>query len=49
MKLVILGGSGSGKSTQAQRLCRYFDIPLVSTGEILREAISGDQLLPEFQ
>ncbi|MEH1846403.1 MAG: nucleoside monophosphate kinase [Nostoc sp.] len=49
MRLVILGGSGSGKSTQAQRLCRYFDIPLISTGEILQEAISGDQLLPEFQ
>ncbi|MEH2059985.1 MAG: nucleoside monophosphate kinase [Nostoc sp.] len=49
MRLVILGGSGSGKSTQAQRLCRYFDIPLISTGEILREAISGDKPLPKFQ
>ncbi|MFN6514351.1 MAG: adenylate kinase family protein [Nostoc sp. CreGUA01] len=49
MKLVILGGSGSGKSTQAQRLCRYFDIPLISTGEILREAISGGKPLPNFQ
>ncbi|MDF5734955.1 MULTISPECIES: adenylate kinase family protein [unclassified Nostoc] len=49
MRLVILGGSGSGKSTQAQRLCRYFDIPLISTGEILRLAISGDQPLPEFR
>ncbi|MBK1986864.1 nucleoside monophosphate kinase [Sphaerospermopsis aphanizomenoides BCCUSP55] len=42
MKLVILGGSGSGKSTQAHRLCKYFDVPLISTGEILREAISDD-------
>ncbi|MEH2245368.1 adenylate kinase family protein [Nostoc sp.] len=49
MRLVFLGGSGSGKSTQAQRLCRYFDIPLISTGEILREAISGDKPLPEFR
>ncbi|MEH1907596.1 MAG: nucleoside monophosphate kinase [Nostoc sp.] len=49
MRLVILGGSGSGKSTQAQRLCRYFDIPLISTGEILREAISGDNLPSEFR
>ncbi|MEH2060720.1 MAG: nucleoside monophosphate kinase [Nostoc sp.] len=49
MRLVILGGSGSGKSTQAQRLCRYFDIPLISTGEILREAISGDKPLRSFQ
>ncbi|MEH1997565.1 MAG: nucleoside monophosphate kinase [Nostoc sp.] len=49
MRLVILGGSGSGKSTQAQRLCRYFDIPLISTGEILQEAISGDNLPSEFR
>ncbi|WP_193193444.1 adenylate kinase family protein [Nostoc sp. MG11] len=41
MRLVILGGSGSGKSTQAKRLCRYFDIPQISTGEILREAIAN--------
>lgn len=40
MRLVILGGSGSGKSTQAQRLCRYFEIPQISTGEILRQAIA---------
>lgn len=40
MKFVILGGSGSGKSTQAERLCRHFEIPLISTGEILREAIA---------
>ncbi|MEA5549538.1 nucleoside monophosphate kinase [Anabaena cylindrica UHCC 0172] len=43
MRLVILGGSGSGKSTQAQRLCKYFDVPLISTGEILRDAIAGDK------
>ncbi|GAX41648.1 adenylate kinase [Tolypothrix sp. NIES-4075] len=41
MRFVILGGSGSGKSTQAQRLCRHFDIPLISTGEILREALKS--------
>jgi adenylate kinase len=49
VRLVILGGSGSGKSTQGQRLCKYFDIPLISTGEILREAISGEKSLPQFQ
>ncbi|MBR8833224.1 MAG: nucleoside monophosphate kinase [Stigonema ocellatum SAG 48.90 = DSM 106950] len=41
MRLVILGGSGSGKSTQAQRLCRQFDIPLISTGKILWEVIAN--------
>ncbi|QIR39216.1 AAA family ATPase [Tolypothrix sp. PCC 7910] len=45
MRLVILGGSGSGKSTQAQSLCRHFEIPKISTGEILREAMSGDKSL----
>ncbi|BAZ54229.1 adenylate kinase (plasmid) [Nostoc sp. NIES-4103] len=45
MRLVILGGSGSGKSTQAQRLCRYFDIPQISTGEMLQEAMFGDKPL----
>jgi len=40
VRLVILGGSGSGKSTQAQRLCSHLEITQISTGEILREAIS---------
>ncbi|MBD2385818.1 adenylate kinase family protein [Cylindrospermum sp. FACHB-282] len=48
MKLVILGGSGAGKSTQAQRLCRYFDISLISTGETLREAMSKENALDGY-
>lgn len=40
VRLVILGSSGSGKSTQARMLCSHFDIPLVSTDEVLREAIA---------
>ncbi|MEM9922339.1 MAG: nucleoside monophosphate kinase [Cyanobacteria bacterium P01_D01_bin.50] len=40
MRLVVLGGSGSGKSTQAQKLSIHFDIPIISTGDILRQAIS---------
>lgn len=40
VRLVILGGSGSGKSTQARRLCDRFDIPVISTGKVLREAIA---------
>ena len=42
VRLVILGGSGAGKSTQAQRLGKFFDVPLVSNGETLRAAISGN-------
>ncbi len=41
MRLVILGGSGSGKSTQAQRLCKHFDLTLISTGKILWEVIAN--------
>lgn len=41
MKLVILGGSGSGKSTQAQRLCGHFDLPLISIGEILWDVFAN--------
>ncbi len=41
MKLVILGGPGSGKGTQAALLCRRLDILLVSTGEIFRRAIAA--------
>ncbi|NET60003.1 MAG: nucleoside monophosphate kinase [Symploca sp. SIO2E6] len=41
MKLVILGGPGAGKSTQAKKLCQQQNIPLVSTGDILREAIAS--------
>ncbi|MEO1377772.1 MAG: nucleoside monophosphate kinase [Cyanobacteria bacterium J06635_10] len=40
MRLVVLGGSGSGKSTQAQKLSIHFNTPIISTGDILRQAIS---------
>jgi adenylate kinase family enzyme len=42
MRLVVLGGSWAGKSTQAPRLGKFFNVPLVSTGETLREAIYGN-------
>jgi adenylate kinase len=38
MKLVLLGGPGAGKGTQASKLKEFYGIPHVSTGEILREA-----------
>lgn len=41
MRLVILGGPGAGKSTQAQQLCRQLGISEISTGNILREAIAA--------
>ncbi len=39
MRAVVLGGPGSGKGTQSQRLSQYLNISLVSTGNILRQAI----------
>ena len=42
MRLVILGGPGAGKGTQAQQLCSNLSIPLLALGDILREAIADD-------
>lgn len=39
MRLVLFGGPGSGKGTQAQFLSEHYRIPQVSTGEILREQV----------
>lgn len=40
VRLVMLGGPGAGKGTQSQRLSDVFGIPLISIGNILREAIT---------
>lgn len=40
MRLVILGGPGAGKGTQAQQLCSQMQIPWICTGDILRQAIA---------
>ena len=42
VRLVILGGPGAGKGTQAQLLCSNLSIPLLAVGDILREAIADD-------
>ena len=41
MKIILLGPPGAGKGTQAEFLCREFNIPHISTGNILREAINA--------
>ena len=41
MRLVLLGAPGSGKGTQAKKLMADKNIPQVSTGDMLREAIAA--------
>ncbi|KTC96575.1 adenylate kinase [Legionella erythra] len=41
MRLMLLGGPGAGKGTQALKLTNYFDIPQISTGDMLRSAIAA--------
>lgn len=41
VRLTIVGGPGAGKGTQAPKLCEVLDIPLISVGDILREAIAS--------
>ncbi|MDP9298350.1 MAG: adenylate kinase, partial [Actinomycetota bacterium] len=45
MRLVLLGPPGAGKGTQAARLVERFDIPQISTGDILREHVQDGTML----
>ena len=40
MNLIILGAPGAGKGTQSEKISAKYNIPAISTGEILRNAIS---------
>ncbi len=37
--LIFLGAPGAGKGTQAREVSQAFDIPQISTGDMLREAV----------
>lgn len=42
MKLVLLGAPGAGKGTQASRLAAHYQIPHISTGDILRKNLKEE-------
>ena len=42
MRLILLGGPGAGKGTQAAQLREHFGIVHLSTGEVLREARAAE-------
>lgn len=45
MKLIMLGAPGAGKGTQAEIISEHLNIPTISTGNIIREALkSGTEL-----
>ena len=45
VRLILLGPPGAGKGTQAERLAEELRVPHISTGVILREAVSeGSEL-----
>ena len=42
MNLILMGAPGAGKGTQSERISEKWNIPAISTGEILRAAIKEE-------
>ena len=45
MRIVLLGAPGAGKGTQAEFICHKYNITKISTGDMLRAAVSNNTLI----
>lgn len=45
MRVILLGPPGSGKGTQAQYVIERFEIPQISTGDMLRQSVTDSSPL----
>ena len=45
VRIIMFGRQGAGKGTQSARLAKYFEVPHISTGEMLRNAVKQDSVV----